>query len=43
MRKCVLCHVQTTKAQMRSFISAIVVRCLDSIISVDSIVEISRL
>ena len=32
MRKCVLCHI-----------SAFVVRCLDSIISLDSIAEISRL
>ena len=39
MRKCVLCHMRTTKAQ----ISAFVVRCLDCIISLDSISEISRL
>ena len=38
MRKCVLCHMRTTKAQ----ISAFVVRCLDSIKSLDSIAEISR-
>ena len=59
MRKCVLCHMRTTKAQIslrgannngadqpahpRSLISAFVVRCLDSIISLDSIAEISRL
>ena len=30
-------------ARMRSLISAFVVRCLDSIISLDSIAEISRL
>ena len=36
MRKCVLCHMRTTKAQ----ISAFVVRCLDSMISLDSIAEI---
>ena len=36
MRKCVLYH-------MRSLISAFVFRCLDSIISLDSIAEISRL
>ena len=30
-------------AHMRSLISAVVVRCLDSIISLDSITEISRL
>ena len=36
MRKCVLCLP-------RSLISAFVVRCLDSIISVNSIAEISRL
>ena len=40
MRKCVLCHMRTTKA--RSLISAFVVHCLDSIISPDSIAEISR-
>ena len=34
--------MQTTKAP-RSLISAFVVRCLDSIISLDSIAEISRL
>ena len=53
MRKCVLCHMRTTKAKLslradqpahpRSLISAFVVRCLDSIISLDSIAEISRL
>ena len=50
MRECVLCHMRTTKAQItdqpahaRSLISAFVVRCLDSIISLDSIAEISRL
>ena len=39
--------MRTTKAQiqpahLRSLISAFVVRCLDSIISLDSIAEISR-
>ena len=45
MRKCVLCHMRTTKAQirLRILISAFVVRCLDSIISLDSIAKISRL
>ena len=58
MRKCVLCHMRTTKAQIsprmrnkgadqpahpRSLISTFVVRYLDSIISLDSIAEISRL
>ena len=45
MRKRVLCHMRTTKAliRLRSLISALVVRCLDSIISLDSIAEISRL
>ena len=46
MRKCVLCHMRTTKAQISlriCLISAFVVRCLDSIISLDSIAEISRL
>ena len=38
MRKRVLCHMHA-----RSLISAFVVRCLDSIISLDSIAEISRL
>ena len=45
MRKCVLCHMRTTKgadqpAHPRSLIGAFVVRCLDSIISLDSIAEI---
>ena len=51
MRKCVLCHMRTTKAQIslrsavhpRSLISAFVVRCLDSLISLNSIAEISSL
>ena len=45
VRKRVLCHMRTTKVQisLRSLISAFVVRCLDSIISLDSIAKISRL
>ena len=48
MRKCVLCHMRTTKgadqpAHQHSLLSAFVVRCLDSVISLDSIAEISRL
>ena len=47
MRKCVLCHVNNKgvdqPAHSRSLISAFIVRCLDSIISLDSIAEISRL
>ena len=43
MRKCVLCHMRTTKAHPRSLINAFDFRCLDSIISLDSIAEISRL
>ena len=35
MRKCVLCHMRTTKAQI-----SLRVRCLDSIISLDSIAQI---
>ena len=46
MRKCVLCRANYKGADQpahpRSLISAIVVRCLDSIISLDSIAEISR-
>ena len=46
-RKPALCHVRTTKAQIslhpRSLISAFVVRCLDSIIPLVSISEISSL
>ena len=34
MRKCVLCHMRITKAQISSLISAYVVRCLDSIIPI---------
>ena len=45
MRKRVLCHMRTTKAQMpahpRSLIGAFVVRCVDSVIFLDSIAEIS--
>ena len=45
MRKCVLCHMRTTKVQisLHSLISAFVVHCLDSVISLDSTAEISRL
>ena len=53
MRKCVLCHIRTTKAQIRlrgyqpahprSLISAFVVRCLDSVMSLDSVSKISSL
>ena len=45
MRKCVLCHMRTTDqpAHPRSLISAFVVRCLNSIISLDFIAEMSRL
>ena len=38
MRKCVLCHMRT-----RSLISAFVVRCLDSVMSVVSVTKISNL
>ena len=45
MKKCVLCHMRTKRVlcHPRSLISAFVVRCLDSIISLHSIAEISRL
>ena len=47
MRKCVLCHANNKGADQpanpRSLISALVVRSLDSIISLDGIAEISRL
>ena len=48
MRKCFLCHMRKNKgadqpAHPRSLISAFVVRFLDSIISLDSKAEISRL
>ena len=43
MRKRVLCHMRTTKAQIRLRIRAFVVRYLDSIISLDSITKFSRL
>ena len=39
MRKCVLCHMGTTKAQSDQ---RLCFRCLDSIIYVDAIAEISR-
>ena len=39
MRKRVLCHMRTTKAQ----ISAFVVRCLDSEMSLGSVTKISSL
>ena len=51
MRKRVLCHMRTTKAQIclriraaghpRSLISAFVVRCLDSVMSLVSITKIT--
>ena len=53
MRKRVLCHMRTTKAQAdkgadqpahsRSLISAFVVRCLDSVMSLVSVTKISSL
>ena len=42
MRKCVLFHMRTTKAQI-SLISAFVVRCLDSVMSLVSVTKISSL
>ena len=42
MRKCVLCHMQTTKAH-NSLISAFVVRCLDRIEPILAKSKISRL
>ena len=43
MRKCVLCYMQTTKAQISLHIRAFVVRCLDSVISLVSVTKISSL
>ena len=47
MRKCVLCHANNKGADQTAhphrLISAFVVHCLDSIISLDSIAKISRL
>ena len=44
MWKRVLCHMQPTKAQIRrSLISAFVVRCLDSVMSLVSETKISSL
>ena len=48
MRKCVLCQMRTTKAQISlricdSLISAFVVRCLDSVMSLVSVTKISNL
>ena len=47
MRKCVVSYANNKGADQpalpRSLISAFVVRCLDSIISLDSIAEISRI
>ena len=47
MRKCVLCHANNKGADQpahpHSLISTFVVRCLGSIIFLDSIAEISRL
>ena len=47
MRKCVMSYANNKGADQpahpRSLISAFVIRCLDSIISLDSIAEISRL
>ena len=41
MRKRVLCHMRTTKA--RSLISAFIVRCLDSVMSLVSVTKMSSL
>ena len=47
MRKCVMSYADNKGADQtaysRSLISAFIVHCLDSMISVDSIAEISRL
>ena len=47
MRKCVMSYANNKGADQparpRSLISAVVVNCLDSIISLDHIAEISRL
>ena len=45
MRKRVLCHMRTTKAQirLRSLICAFVVRCLDNVMSLVSATKISSL
>ena len=45
MRKCVLCHMQTTKAQISLHIRAVsfVVRCPDSIMSLVSVTKIPSL
>ena len=44
MRKRVLCHMRTTMAQISlRMISAFVVRCLDSVMSVVSVTKISSL
>ena len=45
MRKCVLCHMRTTKVQisLRSLVSTFVVRCLDSMICILAIAITSRL
>ena len=49
MRKRVLCHMRTTKAQIslriraRSLISAFVVRCLDSVMPLVFVIKISCL
>ena len=40
--KTCLCHMRTTKAHPRSLIRAFVVRCLDSIIPLLAITQISR-
>ena len=43
MRKCDLCHMRTTKAQISLRIRAFVVRCLDSVMSLVSVTKISSL
>ena len=43
MRKHVLCHMRTTTAHPHSLISAFVVHCLDSVMSLVSVTKISSL
>ena len=42
-RKDVLCHMRTTKMHLRSLISAFIVHCLDSVMSLVSATKISNL
>ena len=42
MRKCVLCHMRTSKVQISGLISTFVVRCLDGTVCLLALSKVSR-